>query len=106
MNMAVAGDSTSGVGTKSDKTTPMSIIAVAIELVGNTNDKRMSRKASESLSAPGSWRRQQGRYMWQQGQKVTRPHQTVERIVKMLDTYMARSEAQWLSMEVWLQDRE
>jgi len=37
---------------------------------------------------------------------VTQLHQTIKRIAKMFDEYMARNEMQWLSMEVWLEDRE
>jgi hypothetical protein len=42
----------------------------------------------------------------QQAREATQLHQTIDRMVRMLEAHAAREEAEWIGFKEWLEDKE
>jgi hypothetical protein len=94
MDMAEAGEASGAAVQRCEKTTRVSFAAASEQWERNQNWKRLRNETSEPISAPGDWRSAMERTVRQQAREVTKLHQTIDRMARMLEAHTAREEAQ------------
>jgi len=70
-----------------EKTTLVSFMAPSKQRAHNKNGKRWRSKTSEIASALGVWRSYMERTSRQQARNVMEPHQSIDRIARLLEAY-------------------
>jgi len=66
----------------------------------------MEKRGPRDHRGPSDWRSRMDRMMQQQKQELTQLHQTVGHLTNQLEAHVAREEAQWRRMVIWMQEIE